>query len=448
MRFHSLCFCYVVCVQCRQSKQISALFEGPKPDANNVLHSKYRAIYLADDHLILSQSCAEILTTMTSLCYLQTRLAAIFAEATAQGINAQNIIPPEVEVHFGNLLELKSAKEYIKETEEREVILKNEKAELAKELKHAKQFIQNPLDEVKQLEQDLALARNQIDFYKHLSQSAEERAAGYQQKWQEALKKQGKIDDSQRKIQRLESACTDLKTLVLRLDNENKSLKESIEQVQAQHLRALEDKETKLMKMEHKLKEETEQYRKSEEEADIFQETYSSLVETLQDESHDVATALNKASGRFHATDMMLQKAEQLRNATVSELKPLRRCYDHCHDVLQIYQDIFCQLLNTEDRIVVQLPDTLRALLESARTEIETYTVMNDAMGAEYAEDDDLRVEIASLAVSAIEMQGALEAIGRDVERFLMTLERRPEFWILLRAKFKVPTPRRRHIQR
>ncbi|KAF2247311.1 hypothetical protein BU26DRAFT_429332 [Trematosphaeria pertusa] len=372
---------------------------------------------------------------MSTLGDLQKRLTAIFTEAKAQYIKPQDVIPPEVQAHFGDLKELKTAREYIKEVEEREMALVDRNEDLEKELKQAKQAVEDLPDDHKQRLIDLQQAQHQIKFYKDLMEYAEQRALNYQAKWQEALKKQATADEAQQKIERLEAECYDHKAVIVKLINENHGAHDIYDSIREKDLKALEDKEVKLMEMEKFVQETEDRYKQVEEEKDQFEQTYDGLIEKLDGETSEVAAALNNTSGR-------LRVAERLRIATVSEVTPLRKFYESAHSIISIYQHIFQGLLNTEQPKVQWIPDALRASIDSAAKECEAFYFLRQAIDSEGIESDEVRDQINLLGRSAVRMHGSLEAIAGDVSRFLATLRRRPDVWQLVKMKFGILTRR------
>jgi chromosome segregation ATPase len=368
---------------------------------------------------------------------LQRQLASLLAQANSQGLNPKDVLPQEVEDHFvHSASELKAAKEYITEVEEREQLLHDCNDALQKELKKAKQAVKDlPADHEARLV-DLKQAEHHIKFYKGLMDAAEDRATQYQQKWQEALAQQTAADETENKIHRLERELLDNRITITKLVEENRGMSNIFETLRAKDLRTLENKEMKLMEMEKAIRETEERYQKLEEESERFEQTYTGIVEQMDNETINCADAINKTAVKLDHAQSKIRRNEKLRMATVSEIQPLRRFYDRCFDILLIHQRLFVQLFSIERNEVTYIPDTLVSNLKSATSELEYFHVMRATMESEGVECDVVREQLTALAFSASRVHDSIQSIAADVMRFVTQLDRRPDLLTVMRFKY------------
>ena len=367
---------------------------------------------------------------------LQMQLAALLAQAKAQGFSPDDVLPKEVQEHFINTRELTTAKEYIKEVEEREQRLHDRNEALQQDLKKAKQAVEELPDDHEARLVDLKQAEHHVQFYKNLMTAAEERADKYQQRWQEAIVQQTAAGEKEKKILRLEEEVVDCQATITKLVQDNRSMTDIFEALRAKDLQALENKDMKLMEMEKAICETEGRYKKLEDESERFEETYTDILEQMDTETSNCADAINKSALKLDYAESAMRSHDKLRMATVSELQPLRRFYERCFDVLLIHQRLFKQLFSIERQEVSYVPDALQANLTSATSELEAYRVMRDAMHSEGLECDEVRDQLTALATSANLMHDSLGDITGDVIRFVTQLDKRPDLLTVMRFKF------------
>jgi hypothetical protein len=374
---------------------------------------------------------------MSNLGDLQKRSSEIFAEAKAQGLQPQDVIPAEVQAYFQNTTELKTAKEYIKQLEENERSAYERSEGLEKELKQAKKALDDLPDDHNMRMVELGQAEHRVKFFQDLMNAAEERAVNYQKKWQEALAKQSAAHEKDEKIQRLEKEAVDYQLAIRKLADENRDLENIFEKIREKDLKALEAKELKLMEKEEAVRDIKEKYLTLADESNRFEETYTELVTTMDMETVHCAEAINKTALKLEHANIRIRENDQLRMATVSEIQPLRRFYERCFDILLIHQRIFQQLFSIKRQEVSYLPDALQATLKSATSELEVFHAMRQAMEIEGIAEDEVRDQLTAMSFSACRLHGSLQAISGDVMRFLKQLDERPSTLTLMRFKFK-----------
>ncbi|KAF2864977.1 hypothetical protein BDV95DRAFT_600158 [Massariosphaeria phaeospora] len=375
---------------------------------------------------------------MSSIGELQMQIAAVLAEVKSNQHKVQDVIPQEMLDHFQELNELKNAREYIKQAEEREAKLQEQNSELEKELKVAKQAVEDLPGDHMQLKTEYGLMENQADFYKNLATAAEERATKYQQQWQDAQKKQVAADNKQKTIQSLEKELEQEKSIILKLLEENRTIAATYDSMREQDFEKLAAKEEKLMELEHSIADMQEQYQNLEVESDVIEKQLTDVVVSLDTETKTSADAVNSLSNRIQARERHIQACQRRNAATVSEIVPLRNYYDHCYAIIQIYQRIFQSLLLPKENKPVWLPDTLQAALDSAYRELEAFHFVHAAMDSEGLGDEELAVKehIEGVFGTAKKMQGALTGIAEDVKMFLGQLSQKPDLLNVMRMKF------------
>ncbi|KAF2792483.1 hypothetical protein K505DRAFT_246551 [Melanomma pulvis-pyrius CBS 109.77] len=365
----------------------------------------------------------------TEIDVLRKRMETMLTEAKASGHGIKNIIPKEMQDDFYHLRELKAAKEYIKEGEERAKKLQEEKSELAKQLSAAKKAVEELPEDHKQLKIDVGQRELEVTYYKGLMNAAEARANNFQQKWLCSVKEQAQSDEKDNRIETLELECTEHKALIYKLTNENQKATDVFEMLRDQHMNALEQKEKRLMELEKSIKETRDYSKHIEEENEGFEAAYNDLVRRLEAENGDCATALNKAAE-------CIRNMEKEQCAAVSETVILRRFFNRCFSILSIHQGIFQQLLNNDQQKVIWLPDTLEGELNSSYKECEAFRYVHEAFENEGIQQDMVRDELLGLAISATRMQQLLGAISGDVSHFLIALRQKPDLWLAMRTKF------------
>jgi len=364
---------------------------------------------------------------MSSLGDLRKRIAAAIEEARHQNINLADLIPDEVQEHLK--IGYNTAENYIVEIEEREKISKEKIITLEQELETSKQAVQNIPDDHKQRKIDLDQAHHATEFYKKLQIAAEERADRFKKKYEEALDQIKDSQETEQKNKRFETENTQLRMSLLKSTEENSALMDKLDAEKDVHLKRLEAKENQLMDLEKVLKKTESQFNVLSHDNLALEGHLSGLFIDLDEETTNTAAALNKTTNRLNATLL-------LRNATFSEIEPLRRFYGHAHVILIIYQKIFRQLLNTTDSSAYEFPDMIPATLKAASKELEAFTIMRRTFMDAGLEQEEFRRQLDTLAEYGIIMLHSLESIAVDVEQFLKQLCRRPEILQLLKFKF------------
>jgi chromosome segregation ATPase len=364
----------------------------------------------------------------TGISDLRQRMAAILTEAKSQGHKILDVIPEELQDNFYGVKELDMAKKCIKEGEEREKQLQKRNDSLTKKLAATEKAIKELPEDHKQLQIDKGQLMQRVTFYQELKNDAEEQARSATQKLLAALKKEVASDAKDAKIEELEELCTRQTAITFKLTQETQNAGHMFHTLRDNHMLALEKKEIKIVELEKTIKEVQAYSAQIEKESEAFETAYTNLVDRLEEENGDCATALNEALKHIRSLD-------QVNAAAISEAQILRKFYEHSNTVLLIYQKLFQQLLNNSQQII-WLPDSLQNTLDKANNECEAFTVIHSAFKIESIPTDRVRENLFGLAVAANNMQENLQVIAGDVAKCLMALRQKPDLWLAIRMKF------------
>ncbi|KAF1954907.1 hypothetical protein CC80DRAFT_506141 [Byssothecium circinans] len=342
---------------------------------------------------------------------MRNRIAAVIAEANAQGANPVDVIPDEAQVYFQNLAQLAEAKEYIKECEAREVELREKIAETEQKLKEAQQAVEDmPEDHVQRL-QDLRVAHTSVEFYRHMHSDAEERASCFQRKWKALLDKQHGHEAVQFRVDALQEESDHQKSVIANLASANRSMQDTIETVQATHEHAMAEKAKQIQSMKdaHQTEamyhqEQANKYEAAEHDRDMVDDTVNSLVDALEMQTAGVASTLNAISARRRHMD-------KLNMVIVSELASLRRTFSRCTEILGQYKPVIDELLKATPANAVRLLDDHRVGLNASYNELEGLDGLRQAMADEPI--DPVRNELGDLGTAAKAMHRTLESMAQ-----------------------------------
>ncbi|KAF2442772.1 hypothetical protein P171DRAFT_486751 [Karstenula rhodostoma CBS 690.94] len=365
---------------------------------------------------------------------LQERLAAIFAEAKEQGLDQHDLLPLEVQDNFQNMLQ--TANSRISSLEDEAEEMKKKNLGLETQLKRAQQTLETRdiPEDANHLQVELDLTKISVDFYRRLMNEAENRATNYQEKWQEALRKQTAAEAVDKKIDYLKAENRDLQQSKTMIAEELRKMKDLYDKLRDKDLATIVDKEEKLMASEKQLGELKTTIEELENENNAVEEQYHEVMSSLDAVVTETTDGLNAA--RAHARAVQQQKS-----ATFSEIQPLRKFFGHTNDVLNIYQGIFKKLLNpTEPNVTIpcDFNEMVTARLHAASGEYEAFLTVRALLMAEGLSDTEHSEQLDDLATSAQYMHKSLDLIREDLAQFLWALQRRPDLPRLIRMKFSV----------
>jgi hypothetical protein len=359
---------------------------------------------------------------MSSFGDMQKRLSHALAEARAQEYKIEEVITERMHDHFQKM-ELKAAREYIEEVEGREKDLQAENSNLLNKLKVKEDEMKDLLEDFKVKEVDLQQALRSINYYKGLAEDSQRRAQRYQRNLAVAVKDQVTSDEAIAKIERLQTQLKQHEATILKLQDENRKVAETFDQLRAQDAKAMEENEAKVAAiLSHASAVETE--------SEQFSETFTALIDTLESEHSAAAASLNDKT-------LLLHKTETLHNVIVSEVTPLNRFFDRTFSMLRIYQVLFQTLSDPYATGIAGLPQQLDALMVGAAVDLELYEGVHGVLcGFGGVAEEHVRLQLHGIWKSANSMLSSLQDIKADVASFLGRIQPEPNTWLAMKARF------------
>ncbi|CAA9961005.1 hypothetical protein PTMSG1_04389 [Pyrenophora teres f. maculata] len=359
---------------------------------------------------------------MSNLGDLQKQLSQILAGAQAQGYTIEQIIPEEMQDHFQDISALKTAREFIQELETREQDLQAEKDELLAKLKEKEQEIEDQPAEFKALKVDLQMAHRMIEFQKEIAEDSTRRAKRAEQNFDKAAKDLIASGELAAKIVRLQRELEQQQSTIRNLQEQNQHAAEVFQALRAQDAETIAAKDAELADMlSHSSQVETE--------SEQFNETFTTLIESLETENCSSAALLNDKS-------LLLNKMETLYNVVVGEMTPLNNFYARALDMLQIFHGLFQTLSNPNPAAMATLPQDLDALMATAHQDLSYYQDLYTSLsGTGSVAEQEVRTQLHSIFTSANAMLLVFSVIKVDAERFLGRLPSEPSTWASMKAK-------------
>jgi hypothetical protein len=360
---------------------------------------------------------------MSGLDGMQQQLSQLLTTAKAQGYKIEQVVPEELQVHLQEMIELKAAREFINELEGREQGLQAVNASLQQQLQAKQSEIDDQPAESKALQVDLQQAHRSIDYYKKLAEDSQRRAERYQRKLANAVRVQIGADEAAAKIERLQQQVEQQQATISSLQNENLNAAVLFDELRAHDAQIMSTNEAKLAEaLSHASTVESE--------SELFSETFTSLIDTLESEHSSAAASLNTKTA-------LLCQQETLCNVLVSEVTPLSRFFTRAYSVLQIYQVLFQTLSDPESSGIASLPPQLDALIADASDDLEQYDGVHAALsGTGGVPEERVRAQLLGLSHSASDMLTSFQFIKHDVHAFLQRVKTEPSAWSALKEKF------------
>lgn len=169
-----------------------------------------------------------------------------------------------------------------------------------------------------------------------------------------------------------------------------------------------------------------------ENENELFNETFTTLIDKLEFEVSSAATSVNDKA-------TLLRKMEILHNAIFSEVAPLNRLFSRALKVLQIYQMLFQSLSDPCNSDIASLPLELDPLIEGAMQDLYVYNEVHRTMCQDSGlAGEHIRVHLNGISKSANDMLQSLSSIKGDMANFLARLKKEPGTWAAMKAKFGI----------
>ncbi|KAF2828214.1 hypothetical protein CC86DRAFT_206865 [Ophiobolus disseminans] len=365
---------------------------------------------------------------MTTLGDLQMQLTQLFSVVNSQGYKLEDVLPMEMPDHFHDMTALKEAQAYINEFEIREKQIGADKANLASSLEAKQAEIDDQPEAFKALQVDLQQAQRSIEYYKELADNANERAARYQRKLEEASKAETVAIEESRKIQRMESDLVDREAAVYKLLDENRTMANFHETQHNRDLELIDEKENRIIALINRANQLDAERMQAVENAESASEIYDSLVKALEEESTDTAEQINRHMQR-------VRLSEQLYAVISTELAPINSFYSNAFDILSVYQSIFEKLSDPNCRAVPTVPLDLEAMLDIACENLDIFQAVSAAISTEGLAQEKVRQQVDDMAKRAGRMYASLDSIKKDVTSLVNRLRDDPSAWLATRGQ-------------
>ena len=360
---------------------------------------------------------------MATLGDMRKQLSDIVANVKTKGYQIEDAIPDVLRDHFKELSELKAAREYIREIQDREQDLQTHNNTLRAKIKEKEAEIDDQPAEFKALRVDLQQAHRQIEYYRELAEDSQRRAQRYERELALAVTDQAASDEIIARADRLQKELEQLQCTNVQLQAENERAAETFTNLRAHDAAIIAANEAKFAKILSHTSE-------VENESEQFSETFTTLI-------HDLESEVLSASASLNDKAALVQKTETLYNAIVSEAAPLDRFFSRAFRILNIYQILFRSLSDPAHSSTPSLPLELDPLMEGASQDLYVYEQVHRTM----CEDPGLageraRTYLNGISKSANEMMQSFNSIKADVAMFLTRLKKEPCSWVAMRAKF------------
>ncbi|PSN74276.1 hypothetical protein BS50DRAFT_642524 [Corynespora cassiicola Philippines] len=324
---------------------------------------------------------------------------------------------------------INQANKYIKECEERERLLLEEKRSLVQQLHEAQEALKNVPEDHKALMVDLKQSKHEIEFYRKLMKENEQKANDYCRRWKEAVSKLGEAQEAVQAAHRTEQLNQDAREAVSKLMEENRivrTLVDEVEKSKSLELASQRQENDQLRDSLHQSKlrnEELEQHNT------VLEETYNGLVEKLEDDNIDNSASINRM-GQYLST------VDKYEAAVWSEFLPLMNFVFNCNNIFIDLHAVFKSLFDNSSEIVIDFPKTLEEAIKDANEDINKYAVVSQALDNGGHKRDRIRIGMQDMAHTEVEMLKTMIGVKKDLEEFLKSMRKTPELWVFLRRKY------------
>lgn len=403
----------------------------------------------------------------------QKNMAAFMAVAKAKDLKFEEFLPEEILEHFQEMTELTTAREYIKELEDREKKLQAANETLTNDLDKKQTEIDNLPTEYQALKVDLQQAQRQIALYKETSEDAQGRVERYRCQLNNIVGRQQTDTAAAGKIEQLQTQVENQQAVINKLMIDNRKSETIFEQLRESDTKAIEQKDKQLAKKKKELAEKdkllAELYLQVQEayhskavfdDADSVYFDNTDDAETLVDElQNDILEmqqqninllqqnlALAEHNRALEDQNTVLQEqlrhmsqsiestsvkdyTTQLSAAAVSETKSLNRFYEALYEVLAAFAKTF-QASSQGD--IPSLSHLIRQLdaAHDALDDFCTAKKVRASTGESGEVDEDqmaLRKELDSMAASAAESIISIEILHSGLWSFIQQLSDDPK---------------------
>ncbi|KAJ8116663.1 hypothetical protein OPT61_g1949 [Boeremia exigua] len=401
----------------------------------------------------------------------QKQLAALVANARANNLQFDDILPDDLKEHFQDLAELKRARNCIKELEDQEKELRAERDALNMRLAQKQREIDNAPAKYQAMIVDLHQAKHQIALYKNLSEDRTNRAERYRRQLDDFVGKKQADASAAEKIEDLETRIEGQQNIIDKLMEDNRKSEIMYEQLRQSETKALRKKDEQLAKMNNELAEkdsllslvlqDTKMSKKSltgsdgeslddvsdsetlstspddllsleEQNLDLLQQNVSLSEdnEALRDQNVMMKAALAELTESYECAKAQCDKQNAL-SAAVSEVKTLNRFYKAAFNVLNELAEAF------HATQVDLLPSCIDDHLDAAQDALLGYDSVKRVVRALSGSDEDqvaLCKELDSLGAAAADSMAILELFHSGGWHFLSHLSDEPKLLSQLNA--------------
>jgi CII-binding regulator of phage lambda lysogenization HflD len=432
----------------------------------------------------------------------QKQMAAFLAAAKTDSLNLEDILPEPMLDHLQDTAELKAARVYTKELEDREKELQAANDILTSKLEEKLDEIRNLPGNIETLKVDWQHALHQVAIHKMMSDDACDLAEHYRYQLKKVVDKKQDDSGATDTIRRLQTQVGDLQNFITNLVADNRNTVEMVARLResdAQSIemkdKALAEKDTELANKAMELTKKDEllaEIRKEIEEAKSFLDESDNLDATIPNDSEppendsdedcfklqelerdinleeknleleeqllaakaqndDLEAQLSSARSQLthltvsHEQTISSQNLkDKLVTAALGETKTLSRCYYAMLQVMNTFNTILkttsaYQSMGSAD-IVMQL-DEAQDALEDYSAARQLMPVNTEMLADVYGDEIALRKELEFLAKSATDSQIKLEDIVVRFWGFLDQLSSDPKLLSYLNGKLCQMTP-------
>lgn len=393
----------------------------------------------------------------------QKQLAALVAAANASNLQFDDILPDDLKAHFQEMSELKRAREYVKELEEREQALQVENNALKKDLTDKQMEINNLPEEHQARKVELHQSQRQVELYKETSEDLSKRVARYRKQLEDIVGQQQATASATEKTEDLQNQIQDQQAVIDKLMRDNRESEAVFEQLRESDLKALERKDKQLAKKDETIAELRQQVKDAlachnapedqstggldddvetmvedmpndpldlwQQNIDLLQQnlSLSQDKEALEDRCTMVTIELSELKAAYDYSPAQDCKA-QLFAAVISEIKTMNRFYTGAFDVLDVFAKAFHAAtadIPSSAYIDNQL-DMAQDALAGHNSVKQVVRAVTDASSTD-ADQVALYEELDSLSSTAADSMSSLEVLNTGFWRFLNQLSDDPK---------------------
>lgn len=392
----------------------------------------------------------------------QKQLAALVAVANAHNLRFDEILPNDLKAHVLETDELKRARKYIKELEEREKTLQAENDHLKKELSEKQMAIDNLPTEHEARKIELHQTQRQVEMYKTNSENSSKRADHYRKQLHDIVEQKQAAASAAEKIQNLNIQIEEQQAVIDKLVDDNRKSEVMSEYLRESDLKTLKRKDKQLAKKDKMLAELRQQVKDAQschatsgdqwtddtddtktlvgdmaEDSLVLQEQNIDLLQQNLALAHDnqaltdqYVMAKIQISEMKAAYDCSVAQhcKSQLFAAAVSEIKTMNRFYTAAFAVLNNFATAF-HATEADFPSATYMSDQLNAAQDALAGYVSVKQIVRAVTDGLPTDADQvaLYAELDSLGASAADSMSSLEVLSTGFWRFLNQLSDDPK---------------------